>query len=431
VSQTANAATPVRPTWARTPFVLAALAVLICLRMPQIVLKGRFWAEEGTIFFQTAWQKHPLDAMLLVFGGYLNLPANLGALGARWLMPLPLAPYITIGLSLAVMLCPAFLLLTARDTWLRHRTVTVAAIGLITLIPDSEEVWLQTLHCQFHLLLACGIILALQTESNRIELFRRALLFLAPLCGPVSIALLPLFALRAVIDRSLPRLMQCLCLIAGAAIQLTFFFTPVPGRAYALDPVTFLCAITIRHLYEPFFGVAHTETMSALIRARLKAGYIPLKATIIPALALAPFAALCWRQRAKTPAPWLLAAFFTVAAATYFGALGGTDDLLAVRTDGRYTFAPQALLALSILALAAGLQGRAAWAAYTLVAWLLTAGAWAYTHPWPYIADGPAWPNQIKSWRQNPTRPILLWPTGWSLSLNPQNPNPRTLNPES
>jgi len=39
--------------------IVAGFALLIIMRMPEIIIKGRFWAEEGTVFFQRAWVMPP------------------------------------------------------------------------------------------------------------------------------------------------------------------------------------------------------------------------------------------------------------------------------------------------------------------------------------------------------------------------------------
>src|SRR3978361_639414 len=82
--------------------VLILFAALVCLRMPEIVIKGRFWAEEGRYFYHDAWVMPPLQALLAPVGGYLNIVANASTLAARWLLPLRLAPYLTIAAALAV-----------------------------------------------------------------------------------------------------------------------------------------------------------------------------------------------------------------------------------------------------------------------------------------------------------------------------------------
>ena len=131
-----------------------------------IVVAGRFWAEEGQHFFEDAWFMAPLPALFTSFGGYLNLVANAAAVLARWLMPLRLAPYLTISTGLFFQLCPPLLVLGARDAWLQPFNVRCSAWLLLLLVPASEEIWLQTLHCQFELSLCCAIILALDVETG-------------------------------------------------------------------------------------------------------------------------------------------------------------------------------------------------------------------------------------------------------------------------
>jgi hypothetical protein len=400
--------------------LLAVFAMLVCLRMPQIILTGRFWAEEGRYFFHDAWTQPPLQALFFDFGGYLNLAANGATLAARWLMPLPLAPYLTITVALLVQLCAPLLLLTARDAWLQPAPARLAALALILFVPDSEEVWLQTLHCQFHLALACAIILVLRPEQGWRRIFRLALLFLAPLCGPTVIALLPLFIFRTYLDRSRPMAAQSGALAAGTAIQLVLFLHAVPGRAYTLNPFIYACIATIRHLDAPFLGIPYAERASQAIRARLAAGHMPLKASALPFLVFGPYALVTWIYRRRSPAIWLFSGFVLIAGVSYFGAVGGSGLLMMTRTDGRYIFVPQALLALSVLALAACLDGWRAAVAWVFVAWLIGIGAVEYIRPTPFISEGPAWRPEVAIWQADPSHKLQIWPPGWTLEL-PRN----------
>ena len=107
--------------------MLAIYAAMICLRMPRIIITGRFWCEEGNIFYHDAWTLPPGAALFHSFGGYLNLFANGATLAARWLLPVALAPYLTIAMALLVQLCPLLLVSTARDAWLRPAWIRVCA----------------------------------------------------------------------------------------------------------------------------------------------------------------------------------------------------------------------------------------------------------------------------------------------------------------
>lgn len=169
-------------------FLLAVYAAFICLRMPDVLLKGRFWAEEGNVFFLRAWTLSWHDALLAPWGGYLNIIANSAGLLARNLANMQSAPYVTTLIGLLFQLCPAALILTSEERWLQPRSVLVVALLLIAIPPASEEVWLNTLHSQFHLALCAALILAFQPATGKVEMSRRGLLLLAPLSGPGAAA---------------------------------------------------------------------------------------------------------------------------------------------------------------------------------------------------------------------------------------------------
>jgi hypothetical protein len=275
----------------RVALPLAVFALLVCIDMPQIIVQGRFWAEEGTIFFENAWVMAPASALFTSYGGYLNLIANAATLAARWFVPLPMAPYVTIATGLVFQLCPPLLLLTARDAWLQKLPVRVAGLLLLLLVPASQEVWLQTLHCQFELLLCCAIILACDIATGWRAVLRLALLTLAPLTGVVCMTLGPLFLLRAIMDRSGARLVQTVALGVPALVQLVFFFHAVPGRGYALHGVLLLCAITIHHLALPFLGIDMANTIAAAIREALRTSHVPP----LRLCCRSPWPSPCWR----------------------------------------------------------------------------------------------------------------------------------------
>lgn len=409
--------------------LLAAFALLVLTRMPEIVLKGRFWAEEGQHFFAVARTRPPLEVLLAPFGGYLNLVANVAGLAAARLMPLAAAPYLTIAVGLAFQLLPPWLLLTARDRWLAPLRVRIAGLLLVLLVPASEEIWLQTLHCQFELTLACGIVLALRTGTGAASLVRLSILLLAPLCGPGAIALVPLFLARAAIERSGPRLVQGAALASASAIQLALFVQPYAGRAYGLDPALLMGVITVRHLVEPLAGLRVAYWVGHAIQASLASGRVPPWAVLPPALVFAPLAGLMLVARRpgtghETPAPWLLAASALTALVSYFGALGGLAVLIPAQSGERYVVVPQSLLALSILALAATATRRVSTFGWVVVAWLIVVGAGSFESTLRPVRNGPAWRDEIAAWERDPARPIALWPRGWTVTLAAQGRAP-------
>lgn len=397
--------------------ILALYAVLVLLRVPQIALLGRFWAEEGTVFFATAWTRPPLSALLTSYAGYLNLAANAATLAARYALPLEWAPYATIATGLAVQLAPPSLLLLARDAWLQDWRARAAAILLLLFVPAADEIWLQVLHCQFELTLCCALILALDARPR--AALPLLLLLLAPLCGLGAIALLPLFALRALLDRSIARTLQCAALVAGSALQLAFFFRIGTDRLLTTDPAILLPVITLKHLVVPFLGTGTARRLAGSWRDATAHGRLLPLAAVFPVIGSIGIVAASIRARNWT-ALWLLAAAALTAGAGYFGALEGPMSLLDEMSGQRYAFVPQSLLAMTFLSLAA-LPGHPAPRALgaALCLWLLMSGVQQYRRPWNAVAFGPAWRPEVAAWRADPAHTIQIWPQGWTMTLDP------------
>jgi hypothetical protein len=426
-----------------TALILFAFAVLVCARMPEILIKGRFWAEEGSVFFLHAWNEPPLQALLLSYGGYLNLGANAGAVAARWIIPLAYAPYLTIAIGLLFQLAPPLLLLTARDEWLRPLHVRLAGVVLILAVPGSEEIWLQTLHCQFQLMLSAGLIVGLATTGGWVGALRLLLLFLAPLCGPGVIILVPLFLLRAAVERSPARALQVLVLAAGAAVQLAFFYVRVTDREYALHPILMLTIVATRNFAVPFLGPHFGQSIGDSLRSSLLAGHAPWVSVSLPIIVFGALGAVALRQGLRQPSIWLLAASALTAVICYFGVLGGAINMVSADWGQRYVYVPQALLSLSLLAIAATRSphpvpaGRATRpprsviadpivaVLWTAIGWLIVVGALRYFLTWDVIGDGPAWRAEVSAWEADPSHSLQLWPTGWSVQLNRNDSAPR------
>ena len=169
------------------------------------------------------------------FGGYLNLPANAATLAAASLvrsgaLSLENAPVLTETVGFLAQLCPAVLLLWGRADWLKPRWAAPAAAVFAVIAPAAEEVWLQSLHVQFHLGLAAAVVLVTDGDLRpAMRVFRLALLALAPLSGPPAIILLPLFAARALVDRSAARGLEFAVLALGAGLQIAL--SPAAPRA--------------------------------------------------------------------------------------------------------------------------------------------------------------------------------------------------------
>ena len=392
-----------------------AFAVLICARMPGILIHGRFWVEAGW-YFRNAWTMPWYDALTVTYGGYVSLVPALAGLLARHLVPLEYAPYVSTYVALFIQLCPAILLATARDGWLSGRITLGAALLLIAIPPASAHVWLATIHAQVHLALCAGLILALEMRGGATGLFRLTLLALAAATGPGAWALTPLFALRAFLERSRGRAVQAGILAAITIIQLLFFFHMLAARSVA-GPRMQLLIVFVRHLLIPFLGHDEAIGIAASIHDEVAAATAPVWPMLVTVFVFGAFAVAIFWQKVH-PAAWMLAAGVTLAVVGYIGAPQGA---LTVNFTPRYSFAPGVLFSLALLALASLARGRAHVVASALVVWLIVVGAHEYFVPQtPPFAAGPDWRSEVAAWRADPSRPLRIWPETWSIHLPPE-----------
>jgi hypothetical protein len=404
-----------RPDLGRVGRIVALLAFLaaLLLRLPEVVTKGRFYAEEGPFFFGYAWHMPWRDALFHTLGGYLNLVASSATLADAALvragvLPLEDAPYFTEAVALLFQACPAILILTARADWLSGRWRRLAALALIATAPLAEQVWLHTLHSQFHLGLAAGLLLALEAEASPVLMsFRLALLILGPLCGPAAIVLAPLFVARAAFERAPARAAQAAAIGLGAGLQLGLFYAGSRARGFGIDAPTLLAVLGVRHIVLPLLGPDVAMRYAAAARAALTAPALLGGAAALGALG---FAATRWRR----PEAWLIVAGLVLAIVSYVGGIRSGPLMLDPAFAGRYAFAPLALFALAVLAAAQSLP-LARW----LVGWLIAVGVFSAFSPLPDIAHGPDWRAQVKAWRADPTHRLDVWPRGWRLDLAP------------
>lgn len=415
---------PVFATWQRWA-LLVAFVLLLVLRLPGAWAHGRFQDEEATVFLAYAWHYPPLEALFRPFGGYLNLGATattvLAAESAKsGILPLERAPYLTMGIALLFQALPAVLILTGRAQWLESRLAVIAALLFIAIAPATEEVFFNVLHIQFHLALCVALILALDVPERALtRIGYGVLLFLAPLCGPGSIVFLPLYALRALIDRDRGRLIQMVPLAAGAAIQLLIFYGASPVRAPISSPQAFSAALFVRLIALPGLGVAFAEHIAPNIYASEVVGsayWILFAGAAILALG----ALLAVAARRLDAALWLVISGLLIASVSFSVGMVivSPASLFDVHAGERYNFLPLVLIGWGLIALAMrpGFRSRKTCAGF--VGLMLFTGAMNYPAPLSDFAEGPSWPAEVAIWRSDHRHPLQVWPRPFAADLS-------------
>jgi hypothetical protein len=395
-------------------------AALVMARLPLAVWQGRFLDEEGPIFFAYAWHHGAWDALWRSFGGYLNLAANgAGLMAARLVQAgyvrLEHAPHWTMGIALIFQTLPALILLCARASWLAQRWQVLAALGALLLPPMSEEVWLNVLHIQYHLVLACALLLALDTPRRVAGwVLSGFVLVLAPLCGPGALVLGPLFLARAAMERSLARLVQTGMLGLAGLVQLFGFFvaSPVRGQFHSVGELAAIMLVRLGFL--PFGGTHIANGVGDVAVLAYHRQSVAWWAFCVPALAyVAVLGWAAWRHR-SSGAGWLLAAGLVVAVASFGGGMISTNaqEWFSTGSGERYNYLPLALFGLAMVGLVRGRWGR--WAG----ALVLLVGLVNYVSPIRELSQGPVWAEEVAQWRADHNYALRGWPDHWLTDLS-------------
>ena len=405
--------------------LLLGAAVVMVLRAPIYFSAPSFWAEEGTLYFALAWTRPVHEALSYRPAGYLLLCANLATTVAAALVhggavPLARAPLVTVLASLAVQLLPVAVIAWSRapfwDGALRRSLgVAVVLFGALT-----DEIWLNTINSQPWLVVAAALLLLEPADGRGGGWWSAGLLLLAGLSAPVASALAPLFAWRAWRARTTRSVLQAGLLAACAVVQLgCLWFAAhgggaLPRRTAGLDLGVFAATVWGRTLIVPALGTDVGQTASASLRHFAS---VPFGGALLLALAAVVIAWLARGLRAEERVA-LAGSYVVVTTLTLLTAVGDKAMLLDVWSSSRYVYAPGVLVLLMLLGGVRRGAGRVRTAVCALLlgAGLVQGGAHYRSsllwQPW-----WPSWPDEVRAWESNPSRPLRIWPPPWALGL--------------
>ncbi|MCG6205956.1 hypothetical protein LPW26_14990 [Rhodopseudomonas sp. HC1] len=408
-----------RTWWSKCPSLgeklcyLLVFAGLVVVRIPHAIVHGRFWAEEGSIFFANAWHLSWSEALLAVHTGYLNLTANAATLLASF-FPLTHAPLVTGVIALLIQLVPPSLILTSRTPWTQRRWTAIAALLALALPPAAEETWLNSINSQHHLAVAVGIILALDSERTRVRFFHYAVLLLAALSAPAAWFLSPLLVLRALQERSPQRAIQTLLFLGGIAVEVTFFFEPAE-RTFGM-PISVLGAVLlVKHILLPMLDADRATWVIDRLRSQYMLGGRPLWPLLIVVSLYGVSLLGALRRPASSPLWFLLGA--GILTASYVAALGDKMGLLEYVGGGRYQLVPHALMMLALLSWTASETGLRGYFGAGLFGWIIAAQtATLLLCSAPYTS-GADWKSEVAAWQRDGAHQLRIWPDGWAMAL--------------
>ncbi len=411
------------------PLAFLAGVLAIVGRAPSLLAEPRLWAEEGTRYFPYAYGHNWLEALLQTQHGYYALWPNLAATIAAKVVPLVAAPLVTTSCALLVQVVPLAVILWGHSHLWPNLPARLFGVSLYLLAPVAGEVWLNTINSQFFFSVIAVLIL---NEDAGTQLTPRQwtynlLLLLAGLTGPVTCFLAPLFVWRAWTERRRDEVVRAAILVLCAAIEAgSILISAARGELSAGPPAVGIPALA---------QIVWTQSVALTLLGR----WIAMdSATALAAWASQPLylwlgflmlivaeaALFGYLARTLSPAArrYLLGAYGLVLLLSLLGALAlRSNDLVVPGVAGRYFYAPNVLLLLSVGQTVTWDRARLAqarsWLSLGLLGAALLAGMINYD--WPALAPAtwPKWRDEVALYQQDHQHVLAIWPLGWTMTL--------------
>ncbi len=391
---------------------LVASALVISWRAPSLLLRPRFWAEEGSIYFAFAYcHAHTsswYQALIFDFRGYFALWPNLVTTVAANVAPLERAPLVTTLFAFAVQLIPIGIIVWSRSDFWRSPTRKTLGVLIALFAPLSGELWLNTINSQFYFsLIAFLLLLEGAPATPGRSWLGRILLALGGLTGPVSCFLTPLFVARLWFERRREGLVQAVILAACSLIQLVSItrVSALGDRAADFVLETLPPIVWVQSVGMVLLGLGGSRELAETLAALRERGLYGVGALLL----LAGTLATLWGLAARLPKPhrvYLLGSYLLLILVPLLGrpAIWG---LMASRVGygQRYFLVPNMVFLLLIAANVSTNDGRhrvrsavcAMLVLWSLYLALLTFRQVGIVHP-----SWPDWREEVATWREDP-----------------------------
>ncbi len=205
-------------------WLMLGACLLIFLRTPLLLVDGRIICEEGTVYFQQAWNGRWTESLLAVHQGYYSLFMNAVSLCAARILPLEDAARVMTTASLLVLLLTVYLAITC-EAFASRRARRLAA--LICIITPAIEIWMTAECAQFVLVVAAALVCVSSAERHR--LIRTATLVLSGFSGPAACVFTPFFLFRAYKARTLWTTVQATVMTLASLLEGSLLLASLHG----------------------------------------------------------------------------------------------------------------------------------------------------------------------------------------------------------
>lgn len=405
-------------------------------RQPDLLIRPRFFAEEGTNFFSYAYNTTLIDNLLNPQFGYYTLYNALITSFAA-IFPLEIAPLVTTCAALLVQIIASGYViwcdLPLLETNLKRFTV---AISFPLLCPG--QIWLTTIGVQYWLCIITALILIEPPaiRSKGLHAVKTVILLLNGLTGILSCLMTPLFIYRWLKCRARQTLIYSATLCLCSIIQLLIFYQTYLRSDGSLS-MRFVDRFIPIFIYDAVISFFYTYLLSPylldfLMETKFKLWLDQILFNYISQEKLRDCESIMFLFGTLTALVVLPLAIKSMKSLdTRFLVLSimivyPLSNILSVSTIGgpRYVFAPSAILFTVIISRhdSLGISGlyRTLIGIFIAMTLLLHSIDFRTYMERAYHNSWPNWKNEVALWRVDKNYLLKIWPPPWTMQLKPR-----------
>ena len=206
-------------------FSLITYFSIIFYRFSEILTKGRFFAEEGSVYWAYSLNNSIFDIIFYdpVGDGYFCLTCNLQVLLTK-LLPLQYAPLATVWSAIFFAILPSYLFYKLAEKYYEKK-IYLSVLWLLIFLPSLNflEVFANSINTQSYLAVSIFVIL-LFSNGNKLIKSQYVIIFLGFMSSYYSLAILPAFIVRYYKEKKRWLLNIIIIGLVSSFTQLNVFF---------------------------------------------------------------------------------------------------------------------------------------------------------------------------------------------------------------
>jgi hypothetical protein len=390
------------PVYLESLFVRRMLFVFgliwIVLREPLLFVHTRFWAEEGTIFYSSAFMNGFLENITALSLGYYTL-FNVLISEFAVLLPPESGPLITTLAGFLITLIPVYIIVFTQSLfWDSFYKKLFAILLVITAAPS--EIWLNTtcIHCYFGLITFLILLVNYDTASVSQLWFFRIVNGMGVLSGPESMFITPAYVWRAYKERSRESIIQAIITVSFSMIQAGIIIFCILND----NKLGRTQGFSISQFTQTFFCDGFGMMLPVGINDRKIIGIFMALFTVY----------LIYRRRKNLEIQYISVGFLAVTLFSVLGALG-------MQSAPRYSYLPTCILILFLLyevfhfaEMKSGIYMVKVWMLILFFSFTIVYYRSKLVSATEPVKGSPAWKEEVARWRKDKSympkiRPVL------------------------